>query len=185
VGLARFDDPLRGYRVLYVAEERVAAFLESLQDLRPNLGFLARLQRQPDPTLQESGRIDDEWNTRRRVGRLRLGTAQRWLNLQSVETAEVLRREFAELLLDLGMRDFDVSIAGTKERRLTQPISRWAHERGFQGIKYTSRFGHDFTCWAIFEGAAFTADGDPEIIPANDLDLIRAARIFQLRLPDE
>jgi hypothetical protein len=83
------------------------------------------------------------------------------------------------------MPDFDVSIAGTKERRLTQPISRWAYERSFQGIKYTSRFEHDFTCWAIFEGASFTAAGDPEVIARDDPDLIRAAHIFDLRLPGE
>lgn len=124
---------------MYAAQDRLAAFLESLQDKRPNLEVLARMQRQPDPVLEEMGRIDEGWNTRRRVGRLKLGTKQRWMNLQSVATTEVLRREFAELLLVLGMHDFDVSIAGTTERRVKQSISRWAYERGFQGIKYTSR----------------------------------------------
>ena len=58
----------------------------------------------------------------------------------------------ADVLLRLGMADFDVNGARGPSRDLTQRITRWAYEHGFAGVAYRSRFADDLDCWAIFEG---------------------------------
>jgi hypothetical protein len=174
IGAERFDDPAGIYRVLYGAEQRRACFVETLAQYRQPLSHHAR--------RLWTGEIPDYWHDIRCVGRLRLDPGQHWLDLRQFETREVLRIELAPVLIRLRMRDLDVSGIRGPSRRLTQAISRWAHDRGYHGIAYTSRFDDAFRCWAICDRARFRPEGTIEAIARNDADLRATASIFQLRL---
>jgi hypothetical protein len=84
-------------------------------------------------------------------------------------------------LLELGHDDFDLGDALGRDRRISQAVSRFAYDNGFQGIAYISRFDDDFDCWAIFEGARFEVI-DRVPIPRDDPDLLEAARRFGLHV---
>ncbi len=79
VGGSRFDDPgpNPSYRVLYIAEQRLAAFLETLQKWRPSLEALAALESVlPSPSAgdapeEEAGVIPADWHLKRSIGTVR------------------------------------------------------------------------------------------------------------------
>lgn len=188
VGGGRFDDPKRPrtFRVLYAAEQRLAAFVETLPKFRRSIEALAALQeivpaRGEDFAAEDTaGAIPADWHLKRMIGALRLLPGQRLLDLREHETRETLRVELAPTLQRLGYKDFDLSDALSRNRRLTKPIARFAEERGFRGIAYTSRFDITFDCLAIFEGAEFEAL-ERRSIERDDPDLIEAARRHNLR----
>lgn len=175
VGAERFDDPARRYRVLYTGE-RAACFLETLANFRPSLtGVVER-------------NLTSDWLVRRRVARFSLADPSgrhRWLDLRAPETHQVLRREFARLLMGLNVTDFDISAATSGLRRLTQGIGSWAYDGGYHGIVYCSRFDPHLTCWTVFErvdGPVFH-DADVQPIRRSDPDLVHAANLFGLSIP--
>ena len=88
----------------------------------------------------------------------------------------------ASVLLALGVTDLDLSEVLSRERRLTQTISRWAYELGYGGIVYRSRFAAASSLWAIFEGARLEPAGVAEPILPDDPDLVAVARVFGLGL---
>lgn len=188
VGEGRFDDPANPptFRVLYAAETRIAAFIETLQKWRPSMSALAALklveasEEGARAVNLETGFIPDDWRQKRGIGALRLFPGQRWLDLRPHETREVLRKELALALGALGLDDLDLSDVVGRNRRLTQAIARYAHESGLQGIAYSSRFDSNLSCWAIFEGARFEQISQT-IIARDDPDLLEAARRFGLR----
>jgi hypothetical protein len=182
-GAGRFDDPLRRFRTLYAAEERLACFVETLARFRPELQFLVARADVTDTGEQPVGpKVPADWCDERRLGRLRLGPGQRWLDLRAFQTREVLRRQFASELLDLGFPDLDLSVALTSNRALTQAIGRWAYENGYHGIAYTSRFDVALNCWAVFDNAAIEPILPFERISRDDPDLRVTAALFGLAL---
>jgi len=181
MGGGRFDDPRGEFRVLYATVQRRAAFLETLAHFRPSLDVLAALQavENTDEPLP-SPLVPVDWYRGRAVGRLRLTTRQQWLDLRSFETREMLRRELAHTLIELGLEGLDLSGVVGPRRQLTQIIARWVYEHGYQGLVYISRFDAALTCWAVFEGAAFEPVGSPEPILPTDPDLLAVAHAFGL-----
>lgn len=183
MGSGRFDDPAGEFRVLYATVQRRTAFLETLARFRPSLDVLSALQAVENTNeLIPTPQIPADWYHTRAVGQLRLTTHQRWLDLRSFETREALRHELAQRLFDLGFEDLDLSGVVGPKRQITQAIARWAYERDYRGLAYSSRFNATLTCWAIFEGATFESVGSPEPILPSDPDLIATARLFRLNL---
>jgi hypothetical protein len=93
VGRGRFDDPLGRYRVIYVAERRLTAILEVLQDYRLSVDAIAALQALPGPGPDLTGKVPSDWHEKRVVGGMRLWPDQRFLDLTSLQTCEALRVE--------------------------------------------------------------------------------------------
>lgn len=180
VGVGRFDDYRRQFRVLYVSEQRRACFLEGLAQFRPDPEALTRLSQvsgTDEPIAPAT--VPPDWYRKRAVGTLVIHSTQgRWLDLRQLETREALRTELAQKLVELGLEDLDVSDVRSRNRELTQAIARWAYEQGYQGIVYKSRFDDSLDCWAIFEGALVGAAAPPEPISRDDPDLRVAAQAF-------
>jgi hypothetical protein len=192
LGTGRFDDPQREFRVLYTAEQRLTCFVETLAPFRTDVRWLAEVRQLPlDPDdedgLRDAGRVPDDWHVLRRIGWLECRRHLLALDLRSLETREAIRTELAPWLNDHGYRDLDLSDVLNRDRSLTQEISRWAYDRGYRAIAYTSRFGVEFDCWVLFGGQqppeepVFTPLGS-EAFARGDQDLIEAARLFGLRL---
>lgn len=184
VGGGRFDDPQGQYRVLYVAERRRTCFAEVLATFRPSpqaLAMLAAVEGADEP-VPVKGTIPSDWHLKRRTQRLSLMRDQRWLDLRALSTLQALRTDLAGLLVLHGIPDLDAGVAQGSNRSITQAISRWAYDRGFQGIVYRSRLDNEIRCWAIFEGAAFLPEGRVEIITRTDPDLVDIAAAYDLGL---
>ncbi|HEX2924160.1 MAG TPA: RES family NAD+ phosphorylase [Chloroflexota bacterium] len=180
-GAGRFDDPLGQFSTLYAAEQRRACFIESLARFRASPKVLAELRRvsgTSDTVLSPSVPLD--WCAKRGVARFYLRAGQRWLDLRSIETREALRTELAELLVNLNLADLDAGEVLSPNRQLTQAISRWAYERGYNGIAYKSRLDDDLDCWALFQGASIEMVGSIEPISPHDPDFREAATLFGL-----
>jgi hypothetical protein len=64
---------------------------------------------------------------------------------------------------------------------LTQNVSAAVYRRGFQGIRYLSKYGHDIENWALFEPTDLTEVINDAIRP-DDPDLLEALRLFNLRV---
>lgn len=169
--------------MLYGAADRPACFIETLAPFRPSLSDLATLKATwgVDASFPR-GRVPDDWHLKRCIGRFHLLPGQRWLDLRAFETREALRAHFADVLVRLGIADLDVSGVRGPSRTLTQALARWAHEQGYRGIAYRSRFEDTFNCWAIFEGANFESVGPIEPIARDDPDLVAAAALLGLIL---
>lgn len=168
----RFDDPQRQYRVLYTSEQRLGCFVESIARFRPSVAAL----KDAGALLALPARVPASWRASRCVGRLRPEDGLRFLDVRAPETVEVLRRALAPLLHRLGVGDLDVSGVRGPNRAATMAVGRWAHDAGFQGVGYRSRFADELDCWALLEGATFERVGLAEPLLPDDPDLAVAAR---------
>jgi hypothetical protein len=170
----RYSHPEGAVRVLYGASERRAAFLETLQDA---IGLA------PDfPGAGVLGQIPDDY-FRRRMATFRVEAAEPILDLCSLATHALLRRELAAALLAGGYSGaFNFGEVIGSDYRLTQSIARWAHDHKFTGVAYPSAHDHALTCWAIFDTAAIILVGEPESILRDDPDLQQAATLFGMRV---
>jgi hypothetical protein len=182
VGTGRFDDPARRFRVLYTAEAPICAFLESLAAFRPPLrDLLPMVQGMPGSREPVIGRVPRNWHLKRLLVTIRLYPGQHWLDFRAAEVHTLLSEVFAEQLSRLGYDTLDARAAVSLDRPFTQGVSRWAYERGFQGIIYTSRIDTRQTCWALLEGAHFLTES-VAAIPNDDPVLMIAARALSLHL---
>ncbi len=177
VGDGRFDDPRRipKYRVLYVGDRR-ACFFEKLVPYPPVRAGIV-------PPFDYYS-----WVEGRRIVRFRLhdpGSRWRWLDLGSPVTFGELQVRFGAQLEAFGYQQFDLAVATSSERALTQPIALWAYRRGYHGIVYRTRHDPDLRCWAIFSvfGAAEFVDVEESSIATDDEDLRAVVDAWNLTLP--
>ncbi|HET9017103.1 MAG TPA: RES family NAD+ phosphorylase [Thermomicrobiaceae bacterium] len=206
----RFDDPgalrnigtARRFRTIYCATERVAAFAEVVARMRPSIRLLDQLaevddEDEPlddvfagvvDPEFPAHGLITHDWRLRRRVGKIALDPALRFVDLDDPENIDLLRRELAPLLRVRKM-DLDLSTLVSGDRALTQAIARFVYEQQaddghpmFAGIRYVSRLSASWECWAVFDSGLHGDKGLPETVHPDDPGLLEAARVFQLTI---
>ena len=99
-----------------------------------------------------------------------------------------LREAMATDLVELGLRDLDLSVVTGPQRTLTQRIARYVYEQvdrdgmpRFAGIRYLSRFGDAQECWAVFDTRmAMRGTVIEQSILPNDPDLLAVAHAFGL-----
>lgn len=187
--LGRYNDPAGSFRVLYATLERRAAFLETLQVYRPALADLARAgvlletTEGDDPSLP-LGVIPASFFSRL-IAMFHPAPHQRWLDLRSPETHAVLRIELASSLTAAGYRGaFNFGELVGPDYTITQHLARWAFEHDFGGLVYPSAHDSSLTCWAVFDRAPIHALADPQPIDPRDRDLVTAANLFGLQIPD-
>jgi RES domain len=174
----RFDDPDGGYRVLYASSVRLGCFLETLARYRPDVALYAELTEiEGEDDFVPSGIVPREWFDVRVIGSAE--AHGRFAEIGGADWISTLRRRLAPLLISLGIPDFDASVLQSGPRFLTQNVSQFVYNLGFNGIRYLSKYGHDIENWALFEPADLTGAREDEI-RADDADLLEALRIFNL-----
>ena len=175
----RFDDPDGEYRVLYASSARLGCFLETLARYRPDLTLYAELAEiRGEDDFVPAGVVPGEWFDVRRIGSAE--AHGQFADIGASEWMATLRRRLAPLLIQLGIPDFDASVLQRSgPRELTQRVSRFVYDEGFDGIRYLSKYGHDIENWALFEPAELTAVRRESIRP-DDADLRQALGIFDL-----
>jgi hypothetical protein len=206
-GNGRFDLPTRQARVLYLAEQRLTAYLErgELQALRPNIRLCWELEqmqaavgRDPhapqvaDEIFHNAGMIPPDWFARYEIVELSPAEDQKWLDLRNPYVIEQLRRSMAGWFIGNGFGDFqlrdllhDIEIDNPDSVPVTQEISNRAFRSGFNGIVAPSRTHAAGVCWALYEGTVLEPDATVIPIAPSDRDLQATLRIYGLRLPIE
>jgi hypothetical protein len=187
----RFDDPRKTldpnsrFRTLYVAQERVTAFRETLQDLRPDTHsraeYLSLFGVEPPP-----GIVTAQWRADRRVARGRLAVAATDLvDLEDLDVRRELEQSHAAVLASHGMRHLDISNLRSSQRIVTQTIALDLWTQGKAGVLYKSNIDSG-VCLALFEGGPpLSPYGRTRRIAADDADLLAAVEPWHLDIePD-
>lgn len=203
----RFDDPGKvlgipreqHYRVIYAATQRQAAFGETMARfrLRPGLASLLSdivddeesveeaLFGAVDPEYPDHSLLETDWIQRRRIGHTCISPEAQFVDIANSDTLAHLDAQIGVLAKRLGIGEIDLSAITSSSRRLTQYVSRYIFEQGYAGIRYTSRLGEDWECWAVFEGRFQHQMGCPAFpqgLAADDPDLWQVARKFGITM---
>lgn len=136
-----------------------------LADLRPNAKAIAELRElfgERTPALGGVGEVGPEW---REAHVLAPALALSGGELCDLDARLALRRELehqlADLLVEHGMAHLDVTEVRSRDRIVTQSVSRELYERDYAGVRFGSNLD-DRPCYALFEGRAELApDGAP------------------------
>ncbi|MEZ5116073.1 MAG: RES family NAD+ phosphorylase [Candidatus Nanopelagicales bacterium] len=152
----RFDCQEIG--VLYFATRLEGCFAETLARFRPSASVQAAISDEwKSRGFMAVGSVPADWRNRRLAVKAAPLHDYRFLDIESVQTHQLLTSELASELNELGVDHLDIPAVRGRDRRLTRLVSAWAYhatnEVGdglFAGIRYVSRLG-DWECWAVFE----------------------------------
>jgi hypothetical protein len=203
----RFDDPGatlgipedERYRVLYGATQREAALGEVSARFRLDPRLLQRLARIADddesihetlhglvdPDHPDHGLLGYDWLHRRLMGHTVIESGTPFVDIAHADSLAHLNAVLAPLLDSLNLRELDLGSVTGPSRRLTHIASRYIYSRGFAGIRYVSRLGANWECWALFEGRYRHATGFPSPsspVAPDDADLGAVAKRFGLSI---
>ena len=197
----RYDDPRaeRGlpeehrFRVLYCATRRAGAYGETIAPYRKNPSLRVKLEEiaddEPLDRELEGGILPKEFRTSRVIGTTQLHERSLFANVADGRTMTVLRREMWTWVERLGLPDFDLSAATSKQRRLTQETARYVYELAdeghtvFSGIRYPSRLHEDWELWAIFHDRMEHSPEEPAgVIAEDDPELREAANVLGIEI---
>jgi hypothetical protein len=158
----RFDSPTGQYRVLYFGTKLEACFAETLSRLRPQPGLREVIGADwTELGFMPVGAVPADWRHRRLAVRARPIGDLPFLDAEAAETLAILRDALAPSLALYGYDDLDVALVRGRDKRVPRAISYWAFrqeshegEPQFAGVRYTSRLGDEFECWALFDDVA-------------------------------
>lgn len=180
----RFDVP--GAGVLYAATAPAGSFAETLARFRPSTDLLLKMKDLPDDGLGLPGDVDSSWRSLRRLKSVRLVEPLKFVDVDHPSTHTFLTEHAASELLGVGVKNLDVAILRSADRRITRAIAAWIysnvdeHDRSlYSGIRYASRLG-DYECWAIFDGTEVQLDDEVRLEDGHP-DLETVAQTFGLR----
>ncbi len=182
----RWDDPRRGYRTLYAAGETLTCLREVLADLRPNAKVLAELREifgDDAAAARDAGIVTVAFRTERVLAP---GWAVGDERCAEIDDDLALRRgleeELSALLVAHEMPHLDTTELRSRDRIVTQAVSRRIHDRGFAGIVFGSLLDSG-RCWALFEDRAALESRGDVVELADDLpDLVRVCAEFGLTI---
>lgn len=151
IGDGRFCDPMKQYSTLYVSLSKQCALFETIQ--KPLKDYELNIELFQDG-LQEADPIDDFIQTRELIT-LEAQSQFRLVDINHSSTIQSIRnnRKFHEYTDDIpNLENFTLSEITNGDRRTTQAISRvvFESEDNVDGILYSSKFGTNLQCAAIF-----------------------------------
>lgn len=197
----RFD--LESEGTIYGATQRQAAYAEVLASLRPRLQELNALalreldEVEPDEEVvsieaelatrgMEPGWLEAGWRSRHGMAQIAAPRANWFVDIDSVHTLSSLRLKASELLLRLGYTDLDGSHVRSENRNLTCELAEivsWATLADGStpsGIRFESRHGSNFECWAVWERCSPGVVHQASEIALDDRDYQEILATFRL-----
>jgi len=182
----RWDDILREYRTLYCADCQLTCLREVLADLRAEPKVVAELRELFGPetdALDGAAEVGAEF---REARVLAPAVIERDGELSDLDKDAGLRNqlevELHELLAAHGTDHLDIHEVRSREREVTQTVSRSLFERGYAGVQFGSNLD-DQPCYALFEGRAeLTVNGEPVQLAPELPELQQVCKEFSLKL---
>jgi hypothetical protein len=141
-----------------------------LADLRPNAKAIAELKElfgDETPALRGVGEVAAEWRDAHLLCPALAVSDDAFCDLDvEVELRTELEHQLVLLLVEHEMDHLDISQVRSRDRIVTQAMSRALYERRYAGVRFGSNLD-DRPCYALFEGRAELApDGRPlELTP--------------------
>jgi hypothetical protein len=180
----RFDHPDKAFRTLYCAEQRQTAFREVLADFRPNAKARAEYRDLYGDDLP-APRITQTWRATKVL-------AQGTLEILSGDLVDIddstLRQQFTRIHADVlarhGMDHLDIAQIRSKDRTITQMVTRFLADQGAAGVVYGSNLD-DRPCVALFEARSILVPVPgfpPEPLTISHPDLMAICDEFGLVL---
>lgn len=199
---SRFDLP--GQATLYSATERKGAYAESLADFRPRIEVLAKMAQDifddvgsgQNPIVDEwcsrghmfPGNIPAVWHVERRIAQIHVPVPGWYVDVEHPESLNALRPRMAGLLHKQKMTDFDVAAIRSENRVVTCAVAELLLNELLDdgsyplGIRYNSRLGTEWECWANFPETTVEAVDTQPLDLSADSDLAAITELFGLRL---
>lgn len=112
------------------------------------------------------GHIDANWREQHRIAHVRLGASAtrptlEFVDLEDAATIAELNKRLRPILKHYGHSHLTLAGIHGEDRTITCWISQIIHDlvdadgnHPFAGIRYVSKHGADFECWATFEDVA-------------------------------
>lgn len=185
----RFDSPDGSFGVVYFASRIEACFAETLIRFRPAPHLLRLVEGDwHERGFMDIGAVPADWRSQRLAVRARVESSARFLNVEAVATHRHLERALGDELEGLGYTTgLDVAAVRGSDRVLTRRISHWAFNqirrdgsRRYAGIRYLSRLGNRWECWAVFQPGPTLVIEEARPIFSGDADLRRIGRLYEL-----
>jgi hypothetical protein len=185
----RFDSFSGRYGTLYFGTTLDVCFAETLARFRPNPRLVARLGDEWESRgWMQPGSVPADWRNGRMISRVELADALPFVDVDHPDTIAYFNRQ-PELMAGLGrfgIDELDLGALTGRDRRVTRYIAESffdaANDDGdplWSGLRYMSRLGEGWECWAVFEGTNLTETYTPPILPSNPA-LRSVAERFQL-----
>ena len=109
---------------------------------------------------------------------------EEFLDVDDVATRNAFEGELAALLAEHEIDHLDIAQIRSKQRPVTQAISRLGYEAGLIGVAFKSNLD-DEPCWAIFEGrAVLEATGAAHRLTESLPELAAVCEAWDLTLLD-
>jgi RES domain len=153
----RFDDPLKEFGVLYCARSQSTALRETLQHFAHTTAVLTELQAIYGNDELPLPKVPTKWRERRVLSpaRIRLSPGTSLIAYENPQLVRQLQNGAAGFLRDHNVLQLDIPALGSKDRIVSQFLSRLIYDQGYAGILFRSRFPPGGTCVALFEGRAW------------------------------
>ncbi|HET7714287.1 MAG TPA: RES family NAD+ phosphorylase, partial [Bauldia sp.] len=161
--------------------ERAGSFAESLQPFRPDLATRAAMAGLTVSTVPRTEVRLTSWAQSRVLLTLRLNRNALLCDLRQLADLERAANGVAGEAVELNIDDFDASHVTGSDRRVTQRVSRWAHDSGYEGLLYPSRLGTAWTCCALFNRVRPRIINREPVL-AGDADLLEVSLAFGIRV---
>jgi hypothetical protein len=153
-----------------------------LQDLRPSTKTIAEFRELfgEAPELRAAGTVTWAWREKNVLVPARIETSGDFVDLDDVNVIRELELQLAELLGDKDIDHLDISTLRSKDREVTQHISRTLYDLGAAGLRFRSNCD-DQPCFVLYEDRAFLQqDGDPEPCTADIPELLQVCSDYGL-----
>lgn len=184
----RFDSFHGNFGVVYFATNPEACYAETLARFRPltRLGDLVRTEWR-NAGWMEPGSVAADWRDSRILIRARIVDALPFVDITHSDTLLAVREDIrvASWLESFGVGDVDLATVIGHDRRVTRLIAQWAAEHldddrpSYSGIRYMSRLGAQYECWAVFEGSSIE-ELERRPVLKSDADLTCVAERYRL-----
>lgn len=185
----RFDDPGRRFRTLYVAEERLTALRETLQDLRPSTVDLAEAAALDGDAPSDIPPLSRTWRKGHVLAPGHVELQGELADLTEPWVRFHMERRHPTALAVAGMLHLDLTQVTSKARGVTQLLAAGLYEHGLPGvagpvagISFLSNLDGR-RCYALFEERyEIRLAGEPNPLAEDLPELVQVCAEWGLEL---
>jgi hypothetical protein len=186
----RFDSATGRFGVVYFGSDLQTCFAETIARFRPSevAAQVVREEWLADPAKYMAiGAVPADWRMTRMAIRIRTEKSFLFLDLEDLATRNFLEVELGAQLMILNEPRLDVATIRGHNRDVTRVISEWAFGldeidgQPVAGIRYISRMGNEWECWAVFDKAISDIElVESHPILSNDKALLEVAHAYDM-----